>query len=161
MSLLDAALQLAVAAGAAAAPAPALPPVVPTTANGPAPAGAAPVVRAWADAVRRADVERAAGLFADGARVQNGGPVERLDTRERRLVWNASLPCGARITEIAGANGYAIVRFRLVERRGGSCGAGIGAPARVAMKIDDGRITGWYRLPAPGEAQAPPRGPLV
>ena len=161
MSLLSAALQLAAAASATAATAPALPPVVPTKANGPAPAGAAPVVRAWADAVRRADFDRAAELFADDARVQNGGPVERLDTRSRKLVWNASLPCGARVAKLAGANGYAIVTFRLVERRGGSCGSGIGAPARVAMKIADGRITGWYRLPAPGAAQAPPSGPLV
>ncbi len=124
-------------------------PLVPTEAVGPAPAGAAKVVRSWAAAVREAQFERAAALFATGAKVQNGGPVERLKTRNYALVWNASLPCGAKVEEVGGAKGYAIVRFRLTERRGGRCGSGIGQVARSAIKVSGGRITEWYRLPGP------------
>ena len=158
MSLLSTILSLAIAP----APAPALPPVVPTRANGPAPAGAGTVVRGWASAVRRADFDRAAELFADGAQVQNGGPVERLTTPARKLVWNAALPCGAQVVEIGGANGYAIVRFRLVQRRGSRCDGAVGAPARAAIRVRDGRITGWFRLPSEGAPEtAAPSGPVV
>lgn len=134
-----------------------LPPIVPTEPNGAAPKGAAAVVRAWAAAVRRADFERAAGLFAVGAQVQNGGPVEELRTRDHALVWNAALPCGARVTSLAGANGFTIAEFRLTDRVGSSCGSGGGNLARVALRIRAGRITGWYRLPAPER----PRGQTV
>jgi hypothetical protein len=125
------------------------PPIVPDEATGPAPPGAAAVVRSWAAAVREARFERAADLFARNARVQNGGAVERLKNRTYALVWNASLPCGATVESVGGADGYAIVRFRLTERRGGSCGQGRGRPARSAIKVREGRITEWYRLPDP------------
>lgn len=133
----------------------ALPPVVPSEATGPAPRGSAEVVSRWTAAVRRADFERAAQLFADGARVQNGGGVELLNSPARKLVWNAALPCGATVSRIGGADGYAIVEFRLVERRGGDCGTGTGQPARAAIKVRAGRITGWYRLPLEGEPVRP------
>jgi hypothetical protein len=128
-------------------------PIVPTEATGPAPPGAERVVRSWAAAIREAQFERAADLFAPNAKVQNGGDVERLKTRDFALVWNASLPCGATVENVGGARGYAIVDFRLTERRGGSCGSGIGNAARSAIRVEDGKITGWYRLPDPPEGQ--------
>ena len=131
-------------------------PLIPTEPVGPPPAGAAKVVRSWAAAIRNADWGRAADLFAVGAHVQNGGPVERLRTRNHVLVWNASLPCGANVERIGGAKGWAIVRFRLTERREGSCGAGIGNVARAAIRVAGGRITGWYRLESPDDR--PPAG---
>jgi hypothetical protein len=128
-------------------------PIVPTEAVGPAPEGAAKVIRRWAAAVRAAEWERAADLFAPNARVQNGGPVERLESRAFAIVWNASLPCGATVEEVGGARGYAIVRFRLTDRKGSSCGRGAGNAARSAIRVEDGRITGWYRLADPPEGQ--------
>jgi len=130
-------------------------PLIPTEAVGPAPAGAPRVIRSWAAAVREANWGRAADLFATGARVQNGGPVERLISRNVILFWNASLPCGATVEDIGGAKGYAIVRFRLTERKEGNCGDGIGNVARAAIKVDAGRITGWYRLPSPDDKPEP------
>ena len=130
-------------------------PLIPTEAVGPAPPGASRVIRGWAAAVRTGDWGRAADLFARGAKVQNGGAVERLSSRNHVLAWNASLPCGARVERIGGAKGYAIVRFRLTERAAGSCGAGTGTVARAAIRVTEGRITGWYRLPSPDEPPAP------
>ena len=123
-----------------------LSPLIPTQAVGPAPAGAPAVLRAWAAAVRRADWGRAADLFARGARVQTGPDVQRLTTRNLALAWNISLPCAARVERIGGAKGYAIVRFRLVERPQGACGEDLGEVARTAIRVDDGRIVGWYAL---------------
>jgi hypothetical protein len=133
---------------------------VPTAATGPAPPGAARVVREWASAVRRADFRAAAELWSVPSVAQNGGPVERLDSPPRVLAWNASLPCGAVVTKVGGARGYAIAEFRLTDRRGSSCGSGRGATARSALLIRGGLIRAWYRLPDPG---APPAesGPVV
>jgi hypothetical protein len=130
-----------------------LPPIVPTEANGSAPPGAGKVVRAWASAVRKSDFERAADLFAKGARVQNGGPVEELKTRDFALVWNAALPCGAQVTKLGGANGFTIAEFKLTDRVGSTCGSGRGNAARVAFRVLDGKITEWYRLPSPQQPQ--------
>ena len=132
-----------------------LPRDVPSAATGPAPPGAARVVRRWSAAIRRADFRAAADLFTVPSLVQNGGPVERLDTPPKVLVWNASLPCGAVVTKVRGARGYAIVDFRLTDRRGSSCGTGRGARARSALLIRRGRIREWYRLPDPGRPQQP------
>ena len=122
-----------------------LSPLIPKTAVGSAPEGAPAVIEDWAAAVRRADWGRAADLFARGAHVQTGPDVERLTTRNLALAWNISLPCGARVERIGGAKGYAIVRFRLMQRREGACGD-IGEIARTAIRVADGRIVGWYAL---------------
>ncbi len=132
-----------------------LPREVPTVPSGPAPKGAERVIRSWAAAVREAEMDRAAGFFAVGARVQNGGPVERLRTRASAVKWNSALPCGATLTAIRGSRGYAIVEFQLVNRSGALCGSGRGAAAFGAIRVRDGRITDWFRLPDP---VAPPTG---
>jgi len=135
-----------------------VPPGVPSTGDGSgrAPAATERVVRAWTAAVRRADFPAAGRLFARRALVQNGGPVLILPNARSAARWNALLPCGARVTRVdRAARGYAVVRFRLVERRGGDCGSGTGATARITVKVADGRIREWYRLPDPG-AGVPP-----
>jgi hypothetical protein len=104
-------------------------------------------VRSWAAAVRHADFSRAADLFAIPALVQNSSPVVRLPTRSLVIGWNASLPCGATVSHVAGANGFAIVDFRLTRRPGADCGTGVGATARGAIRVRDGHIAEWYRLP--------------
>jgi hypothetical protein len=121
-------------------------PLVPTEADGPPPKGAARVIRRWAAAVRAADWGRAADLVATGAHVQTGPEVERLTTRNLVLAWNTSLPCGAKVERIGGARGYAIVRFRLTERKEGACREDLGQITRTAIRVADGRIVGWYAL---------------
>ncbi len=133
-----------------------LPAGVPDRGTGSPPAGTERVVRAWTAAVRKADFPAAARLFARRARVQNGTPVLVLQDRAAATRWNALLPCGAQVTRTQGAaDGFAIVRFRLVDRRGADCGAGTGGEARIAVRVRDGRITDWFRLPEGGRS-APP-----
>jgi limonene-1,2-epoxide hydrolase len=145
-----------------AAPAPPrLPDGVPTSPDGPAPAGSERVIRTWLAAVRRADFEAAADTFARGAKVQNGGPVARLRTRAEAVLWNSALPCGAMLTSARGARGYAVVQFRLTDRRGAPCGSGRGAPAYGAIRVRDGRIVEWYRLPDPVAPSGSPEAPFV
>lgn len=124
-------------------------PNVPEEGLKPAPQAQTRVVERWAAAVRRADFDAAADLFAAKALVQNGGAIEVLQTREYAKVWNAALPCGAKVTDTAAAGGYVVVQFVLVDRVGSSCGSGTGNSARVAMKVRAGRIAEWYRLPEP------------
>lgn len=124
------------------------------------PAGAQRVIERWLAAVRRSDFERAASYFAVPARVQNGGPPRTLDNPALVIAWNATLPCGARLTRATGAaGGFTVAEFVLTDRRGSSCGSGTGAPAASAIKVEDGRITEWYRLPdgapPPGEPVRP------
>lgn len=149
-----------------AAPAPAppgsgVPKGVPSAPAGDAPAGAEPVIRRWLAAVRDADFDRAAGTFARNAKVQNGGPVLRLRDRAAAVLWNSALPCGAKLTKIGGAGGYAVVQFELVDRKGSACGSGKGAPAYGAIRVQDGRITEWYRLPGPVAPSGDPNAPFV
>jgi hypothetical protein len=126
----------------------------------PAPAGAERVIRAWTEAIRQADFRKAAGLFAVPARVQNGGPPRTLDNPALVIAWNATLPCGAKVTRVTGGpGGFAVTEFELTDRKGSSCGSGVGAPAASAIKVEDGHITEWYRLPdgppPPGEPVRP------
>lgn len=117
-------------------------------------------IRAWADTLRRGDVDGAAATFAPGSLVANGGTPLRLDDRAAARAFNASLPCGAVVTAVEpSAHGFVIATFRLTERPGpGECGDGAGNTARVALRIDDGLIRDWIRLrdtPAPSEDEAP------
>jgi hypothetical protein len=123
----------------------------------PAPAPAPPkpevsaaerVIRGWLVAIRRGDARKAASYFAVGARVQNGGPPRTLDDPAILLAWNATLPCGAVLIGIhPRTDGFVIADFRLTDRKGSSCGDGLGATAHSAIRVDHGRITDWYRLP--------------
>ena len=134
----------------------------------PAPKGAERVIRDWTDAVRASDFEKAASFFAVPSRVQNGGPPRILDNPALVIAWNATLPCGARLVRLTGGpGGFAVAEFELTDRKGSSCGSGTGAPAASAIKVKDGRITEWYRLPdgppPPGEPVRPeaPQAPGV
>jgi limonene-1,2-epoxide hydrolase len=104
------------------------------------------VVRAWSDALRRGDIDAATDLFALPAVVANGTPDLRLKTRDEARAFNASFPCGSRVTEVVEHHGVLVVTFVLTERPGGECGSGAGHSARAALEVRDGRITGWHRL---------------
>ena len=77
------------------------------------------VIERWLAAVRDADFERGASYFAIPSRVQNGGAPQTLDNPAVAIAWNASLPCGS----------------------------GVGAPASSRIRVEDGRIVEWVRLP--------------
>jgi hypothetical protein len=127
----------------------------------PAPArepSAAGVIRAWADALRGGDVERAARFFALPSLVSNGTPPITLRSRADVRLFNESLPCGAVLERTYRQGRYTAAVFRLTERPGrGRCGTGTGAHARTAFIVRGGKIRQWRRL---AEPQAPP-APIV
>jgi hypothetical protein len=159
--LLAAALSVALLAGCGgsdeperkAQPPPKPPPAkpsIPTEGSGPPPPGSERVIRAWLAAIREARFVKAASYFAIPVRVQNGGPPQTLKDPAMILAWNATLPCGAVLTNISGApGGFAIADFELTDRKGSKCGSGLGAPAHSAILVRDGRIEAWYRLADP------------
>jgi hypothetical protein len=133
-----------------------LPAHVPRRGTGPPDARATGVVRAWLRALDAGDIPRAARYFDVPSQVQNATPVLTLDSRTATLAFNISLPCGAHAVGAAGARGFTIVTFRLIERVGGDCGGAAGRLARAAIRVTGGRIVEWYRLPDP--EQPPPAG---
>jgi hypothetical protein len=137
----------------------ALPAGVPTTATGPADAAATRTIRRWAQALQRGDVARAVSYWAIPAKIQNATPVLNLGSREDLRLFNSSLACGAQLTSAGSARGYTIATFRLTERLGGNCGSGTGHSARTAIRVRDGHISGWYRLPDAGTTPGEPGSP--
>jgi limonene-1,2-epoxide hydrolase len=129
-----------------------LPRGVPLNATGPADPAGARVVRAWSKALREGDVAAATALWAVPSKVQNGTPVLTLSTRDYVRLFNASLPCGSVVTSTGGAGrDFTITTFRLTQRKGSRCDAAAGATARGAIRVRNGKIVEWYRLPdAPG-----------
>jgi hypothetical protein len=124
------------------------------------------VVRAWADAQRASDVDRATALFALPAVVFNGGdhPVTLRSSAEVRS-FNASLPCGGRVLATERRAAFVVATFRLTDRPGSRCD-GPGGIARAAFKVRQGRIVEWLRVPAaiaPAPGASPPSriGPEV
>jgi hypothetical protein len=117
----------------------------------PIPGGADPqaaaVIERWAATLSRGDVAGAARLFAIPSVAENGPASIRIrDAADARL-FNASLPCGARLTEAVQEGDLVVATFELTERPGpGSCGAGTGGTARTAFAITDGEITEWRRV---------------
>ena len=109
------------------------------------------IVKGWADALRRGDVDRAISYWRIPATAWNGGgsPV-RLTTRAAVRFWNESLPCGAKLESMRRSGNYALGTFVLTERPGkGRCGTGTGHRARVAFLVRGGRIIQWIRAPDP------------
>jgi hypothetical protein len=130
-----------------------LPAGVPLKPTGKADPDAARVIRAWSGALRAGDVAAATALWAIPAKVQNGTPVFKLPSRIHVRVFNASLPCGSVVTAAGGApHGFTITTFRLTQRKGGDCAASAGAVARCAIRVRDGKIVEWYRLPTDPDA---------
>jgi len=128
----------------------------------PAPAGDVSVIRRWADTLRAGDVAGATRLFGLPAIVENGTPPQVLTTRTAVRAFNESLPCGARLLSTRRRDRYTVATFRLTDRRGGACGAGVGDKAATAFRLRGGRIVEWLRVPiGAGEptVPSPPRLP--
>jgi len=111
------------------------------------------VARAWSAALNRADDQSAAKLFALRAEVvQNGVLVLR--TQRDAVQWNASLPCGGRITRVlAQHDDQVLVVFRLTERPGHHCDAP-GLDAAAVFRVEHGKIVLWRQTHVPANAPA-------
>jgi hypothetical protein len=116
------------------------------------------VIEEWSDSLREGKLVEAARLFRIPSVAQNGTPPVDLDSEREVFLFNASLPCGAELTETEQRQNYVIATFELTERPGaGECGSGVGVLARTAFKIEDGLIVEWRRVPnVPGSEQAAP-----
>lgn len=112
------------------------------------------VIESWSDALRSGDVEKAADYFELPSLAENGTPPLELDTREKVLAFNESLPCGAELVRASSEGDVTTATFELTERPGpGRCGSGTGERASTAFVIEDGKIAEWRRAPA--EQSAP------
>jgi limonene-1,2-epoxide hydrolase len=118
------------------------------------------VVRAWADALARGDIDAATDRFAVPAIVANGTPEIRLETRDEVRFFNDTLPCGGRVVGTRRRDGFVIATIRLTNRPGGDCGSGAGNTAKTAFQVRDGKIVRWLRVPLRGDPPAR-RAPTV
>ena len=112
------------------------------------------VARTWSAALNKANDQAAAEQFASNAEViQNGRLV--LPTRRDAVRWNASLPCGGRITRVVHQRkDQVLVVFRLTERPGHHCDAP-GLKTAAVFRVSNGKIALWRQTLPPGEAPAP------
>jgi hypothetical protein len=123
------------------------------------PGGADPaevtVIDEWATALREGDVDAAARFFAIPSVAQNGSAPFRIRDLADAKLFNASLPCGAELTEATQEDDYVIATFTLTERPGpGACGQGTGETAQTAFVIEEGEIVEWRRV-VPTDEQVP------
>ena len=135
----------------ARAPATTKPPPADSAAADP---GAVQVIRQWSDALRRNDVALASSLWATPSKVQNGTPLITLRSAAAVRLFNDSLSCGSRlVSALRAPHGFTVAVFKLTKRPGGDCGSGTGHTARTAIRVRNGKIADWYRLPdSPGDA---------
>ncbi len=110
------------------------------------------VIDAWVTALRKGDVDAAAGYFAIPSVAENGPILVHIHSLDDARGFNESLPCGARLIRAETAGAFTTATFRLTERPGpGVCGPGTGRVARTSFVIRDGKIVQWRRV-GPGEA---------
>jgi hypothetical protein len=105
------------------------------------------VVDSWSQALNGGDDEAAAKLFAPGAVVIQDGRRTTLATEADALAFNASLPCGAKVTGKKTDGSEVTANFTLTRRPGHMCD-GTGEPAVTVFEISDGKITLWHQLPS-------------
>ncbi len=121
-----------------------------TAPSGPVTTAERAIIRGWADALRRGDVERAVRYWRTPAIASNGGGPIRLVTRRAVRFFNDGLTCGARLESVARDATYLLATFRLTERVGGpgSC-TGVGNRARTLFLLREGKIVQWLRATDP------------
>jgi hypothetical protein len=124
-------------------------------ATGPVTAREKAVVKGWADALRRGDVERAASYWEIPAVAANGGQPIKLLSRRAVFFWNVSLPCGAKLESVQRDSTYVLATFVLTERPGkGDCGTGVGHRARTLFLVHGHKIVQWLRAADPPQQES-------
>jgi limonene-1,2-epoxide hydrolase len=108
------------------------------------------IVRAWSRALNANDNERAAQLFALGARVVQPGVDGRLRTHALAVLFNNALPCAGRIVAVRLAGARVTATFVLGQRPLHRCDAP-GAKAAALFVIRNGKIVLWRQVPVPGQ----------
>ena len=126
----------------------------PAARSGPVTAAEKAVIRGWADALRRGDVERAIAYWRTPAIAANGSQPFKLLTRRAVREFNDGLTCGARLESVERDQAYVLATFRLTERKGAAvpCGSGVGNRARTLFLLRGGKIVQWIRATDPPDA---------
>lgn len=115
---------------------------------------AASVARAWSAALDHNDNEGAARLFAEDAKVVQGGELVLRD-HAAAVQWNAMLPCGGVIESVTTQSSTdVLVVFRLDERPQHRCD-GPGTRAAALFRVEDGKIVLWHQTQAPPPGETP------
>jgi hypothetical protein len=118
------------------------------------------VIDGWVTALRRGDVDAAAGYFAIPSVAENGPVLVRIRSEDDARRFNESLPCGARLIRADTTGAFTTATFRLTERPGpGLCGPGTGGTAKTSFVIRDGTIVQWRRVGAGGGGAPAPSNP--
>jgi hypothetical protein len=113
-----------------------------------------PVIRGWANAVRRNQHARATAYFTVPAIVAQGVAI-RLTTAAGVRRFNSELPCGAKLVAVTHEGRYLIGRFRLTQRPDHVCTTP-GAMVRVAFFMRARKIAEWRQVPnTPGAPPGP------
>src|SRR5829696_10401471 len=120
-------------------------------ATGPVTGAETAVIRGWADALRKGDVERASSYWRPPAIAANGSQPFRLVTMRAVRQFNEGLTCGARLESAERDKNYVVATFRLTDRtdRPGACGPGVGQQARTLFLLRGGKIVQWIRAADP------------
>ena len=103
------------------------------------------VIENWSSTLKEGDVEGAAEYFAIPSTAQNGLLI-KIESRADAVAFNESLPCGAEVISARTQGEFTTATFRLSDRPGGNCGAGVGGTASTSFVIEDGRIVEWRRV---------------
>ena len=114
----------------------------------------ASVARAWSAALDRNDNEAAARLFADDAKIVQGGELV-LSDHAAAVQWNAMLPCGGSIESVTTESKTdVLVVFKLDERPEHRCD-GPGTRTAAIFRVRDGKIVLWHQTDAPPLGSSP------
>jgi len=105
----------------------------------------APLLRGWANALRRSDNERAAAFFSLPVIVAQG-TAQRLETHAQVKAFNVQLPCGARLLKVDHVQRYVVGTFRLTLRPNHVCTVK-GHRVRVAFVLRGRKISEWREVP--------------
>ena len=110
------------------------------------------VIRDWLLALERSDYGQAATYFARGALIDQGRPF-RLRNRAAARIFNATLPCRARLVKLDDEGRRVLASFRLSAGPGGPCDGVV--QVRFTFNAN-GQFTEWRQLPGGNQGQEPP-----
>ena len=106
------------------------------------------VVRAWSTALNRSDNAKAASLFADGAKIEQGTVEYTLTDRQDRLDFNSGLPCSGTIVDLHAEGDQITATFALGERANHRCDAP-GVRTTAVFTVRNAKIVAFRQLPPP------------
>ena len=124
------------------------------TIPGNAAAGSARVIDDWARTLRRGDIDGAAGYFAIPSVAENGPQLVRIADRGDARLFNASLPCGARLIRATDEGDFTSPPSSSPSARARDLRGRRRPRAQTAFVIEDGKIKEWRRVGI-GGPQAP------